>query len=185
MNGQPASKRRQRRVVRIQRRAAKKPTPTYATHRENAEHFSARMKAVRERVVGNLFSRATPAEQKRMTEKLLLPWKWYSSPEKFFADQTKESPVLSFWKKYNALRNAPILDARKRTEIKQMKRILIQFLNPQMGYVGEISHGGKKTVMVLVARDMTPKMIGDRIRKYLLENPEEMWRKWAGRKPTN
>lgn len=180
MNGQPLSKRRQRRAVRTQRRAAQKPAPTYATYRENAEHFSARMKAIRERVVGHLFSRATPAEQKRITEKLLLPWKWYSSPEKFFAEQTKESPVLQFWKKYHALRNAPIMDARKRAEIKQMKIILNQFLNPQMGYVGEISNGGKKTVMVLVARDMTPKMIADRIRKFLLENPEEMWKKLGG-----
>lgn len=181
MNGQPASKRRQRRVVRLQRRAARKPTATYAAYRENAEHFSARMRDIRERVVGPIFLRATPVQREAIAKKLSLPWKWYSSPEKFFADQTKESPVLQFWKKYNALRNAPIMDAAKRAEIKQMKRILEQFLNHQAGFVGELPHHGKKTIMVLVARDMTPKMIADRIRKFLLENSsEEMWRKLGG-----
>lgn len=176
MNGQRTSKRRQRRNARIQRRAARRPIPTYSTVRENPTHFTRAMAAIRRQVVNELFPRVTRPQQELITQKLSLPWKWYSSPEKFFEDQPKESFFGKYWNTYQALRNPPIMDAKKRVEWKQMRRILVQFLNPQLGYIGELPQKGKRVVVVLVARDMTPIMISKRIRDFLLENPEELWR---------
>lgn len=177
------SKRRGRRAERTQRRISQKPKPTLKKYRENPEHFARRMRVLRNKTAVQLFRTADENQQKLIAEKLIQPWAWYASPEEFFSVQTKGDPFWAMWKRFVDLQQTTHHDPRKRMELKQLRKILRQFTNPQIGFVGEMQQNGKTTIVVIVGRDMTAMMITRRLKEYLLFDPLKGWKKLEASKP--
>jgi hypothetical protein len=182
MNAQQAPKRRQRRTTRLQRRDTRKPKPTFEQYRSNPDHFAARMKSIRERAAGQLFSRATPQERERITQKLILPWKWYASKEQFFNDLRPGDLFFPYVDKYRKLMAKSLLTHTEKVEARKLRIILGAFGNNQVGFVGEFMAKNKTTVVVIIGRDMTPEMIQKEIKKYLLRDETAGWKEMTKRK---